>query len=465
MTQLRVSEPAACQRGGLPGSATERFTRESVNMFISKKYLDRRTFLHGMGATVALPLLDAMIPARTLLAATAARPMPRMAFVYFPHGAIMDAWTPAAAGREIELGPILEPLTPFKNRLTILSGLENRHAYGPVHAITPGTWLSGVSPRASSDPAQGATADQMAADHISQETPLPSIAVATEEPKRIGAGIWVGKYAESYSRTISFRRASTPLPMEFNPRTLFDELFDRSATAAGRAGGSTSVLDLVAPAAADLRRRLGPVDRARLGNYLDTVRDIERRVERADARMRSSVVSQADGANRFVERMTLMFDLIALAFRADITRVASVMMAAEASSMTYDHLGVPDSFHLLSHHQNDPAKIEKLVRIQTFHTRMFATFIQSLADLPDGDGSMLDRSLILYGSNMSNSNAHDHFPLPLAVIGGGCGTLRGGQHVRYPDRTPVSNLLLAILHRGGVPVESIGDSTGECAEL
>ena len=198
-------------------------------MFISKKHLDRRTFLRGMGATVALPLLDAMIPARTLLAATAARARPRMVFVYFPHGAIMDAWTPATVGRGFELGAILEPLAPFKSRLTIVSGLENRHAYGPVHAITPGTWLSCASARKSSDPAHGVTADQIAADHIGQDTPLPSIEVATEEPRRIGAGIWEGEYAESYGTTISFRRASAPLPMAFSARVLFDKLFDCSA--------------------------------------------------------------------------------------------------------------------------------------------------------------------------------------------------------------------------------------------
>jgi hypothetical protein len=447
-------------------------------MFLAKKHLDRRTFLRGMGATVALPLLDAMIPARTLLAATAATPVSRLAFVYFPHGAIMDEWTPATAGSDVALGRILEPLTPFRTRLTIVSGLENRHAYGPVHAITPGTWLSGVSPRQSGDSIQGATADQMAADRLGQGVPLASMAVAAEQTKKIGAGIWEGEYDESYGTTISFRGARVPEPMEFRPRAVFDKLFDRGAAALPniRARGPTSVLDLVAVDAASLRKRLGPRDRAVLGDYLETVRDIERRVEKAEAAMCSGTEfrrrsassdgpAQAEVAHRFSERMALMFDMTALAFRADITRVASVMMAAEASSMTYDHLGVPESFHLLSHHQNDPEKIEKLVRIQAFHTRMFASFIRTLAALPDGDGSLLDRSLILFGSNMSNSHAHDHFPLPLAVIGGGCGTLRGGRHLRYPNRTPMSNLLVAMLHRAGVPVESIGDSTGECAEL
>jgi hypothetical protein len=413
-------------------------------MFMSNKSLDRRTFLRGMGATVALPLLDAMIPARALLASTA-RPVPRLAFVYFPLGAIMDEWTPAATeGRGFELGRILAPLAPYRNRLTVVSGLENRHAYGPVHAITPGTWLSGRSPRKSDDVLGGATADQLAADHLGQDTRLPSIAVATEEPRKVCAGIWEGEYDESCSTTISFRRAQVPVAMEFRPRAVFDTLFQSGAP------GATSVLDRVRGDADRLRKRLGAADRAALGDYLETIHDIERRL---------------DLDQRFSERMALMFDMIALAFRADITRVASVMMAAETSAMTYDRLGVPDSFHLLSHHQNDPAKIEKLARIQTFHTQMVATFVRTLAELPDGDGSILDRSLILFGSNMSNSHAHDHFPLPLAVIGGGCGTVRGGQHLRYPDRTPMSNLLLTMLHRAGVPVQSIGDSTCECAEL
>ena len=421
-----------CRRARIPPALNERPLFLKKAMFITNKPLDRRTFLRGMGATVALPLLDAMIPARTLLAFNTARAVPRLAFVYFPHGAIMDEWT--AAGR------ILQPLAPFHDRLTTVSGLENRHAYGPVHAITPGTWLSGMSAR---EP--NSSADQLAADHVGCETVLPSIAVATEEATKISAGVWEGEYDESYGKTISFR-AGAPVPMEFRPRAVFDTLFRL-------APGSTGVLDLVAADAASLRKRLGPADRSLLTDYLDTVRDVERRVD------------QDAIATSFTGRMALMFDLIALAFRADLTRVASMMMASEASAMTYDHLGVSDSFHELSHHQNDPEKIGKLVRIQTFHTSMFAAFIQTLAAQQDGDGSILDRSLILFGSNMSNSYAHDHFPLPLAVIGGGCGRLSGGQHLRYPDRTPLSNLLLTLLRRADVPVRSIGDSTGECAEL
>jgi hypothetical protein len=409
-------------------------------MFITNKHLARRTFLRGMGATVALPLLDAMIPARKLLAFAAATPAPRLAFVYFPLGAIIDEWTPD--------GRILQPLAPFRDRLTIVDGIENRHAYGPVHALTPGTWLSGRSPRARGDLARGSTADQIAADHLGRDTPLPFVAVAAEKATKIGAGVWEGEYDESFGTTISFRRAGEPVPMESRPRSVFDQLFARDAVA------STSVLDLVAADTTSLRRRLGRADRVTLGDYLDTVRDVERRVD--------PVGKEPDSVTN---RLALMFDLIALAFRADITRVASMMMAAEAATLTYDHLGLTDSFHALSHHQNDPEKIEQLIRIQTFHTGMFAAFVRTLAAQSDGNGSILDHTLILFGSNMSNSHAHDHFPLPLAVVGGGCGRHRGGRHLRFPDRTPIANLLLTMLHRAEVPAGSIGDSTGECAGL
>ncbi len=348
-------------------------------MFLSKRHLDRRTFLRGMGATVALPLLDAMVPARVLLAST--RPVPRLAFVYFPHGAVMDEWMPPTAGRGGQLGRILEPLSPVANRLTIVSGVENRHAYGPVHAITPGTWLSGTSPRESGNGTHGATIDQLAADYLGRETALPSLALAAEEPVKIGAGLWEGQYDESLATTISFRRAGVPVPMQSNPRAVFNKLFARGGTgdaSDAHTAGATSVLDLVAADAARLRTRLGPADRTALGDYLEAVRDAERRVEHLESRPCLGRQSDGEVEQRFIERLTLMFDLTALAFRADITRVASLMMAAEASSMTYGHIGVPESFHLVSHHQHDPEKLDRLVRIQAFHTRTLANFARTL---------------------------------------------------------------------------------------
>ena len=438
-------------------------------MFITKKYLSRRTVLRGVGATVALPLLDAMIPARTALAATAAAPVPRMAFVYFPHGAIMSQWTPAVEGKLIDLPPLLAPLEPFKRQLTVVSGLENKHAVGPTHAITPGTWLSGVSPRISHDPYGGVTADQIAAQHIGQDTPLPSLEVATEEA--VGGGACDRNYGCSYGATISFRTPSTPLPMEFNPRKLFQRLFGQGDTPEERerlAAQYASILDVVADKAAALQKLVGPADRVMLSDYLESVREIERRVQKMEANDLSHITlpdAPVGIPNSFDEQMNLMFDTVALAWQANLTRITSFMMAAEVSNMTYNHVEVADAFHALSHHQNNAGKLERLQRVQTYHTRAFAKFVQKLADMPDGDGSMLDHAILTYGSNMSDSNAHDHFPLPMAIVGGGCGKLTGGQHLRYPDRTPVSNLMLTVLNRAGVPLESFGDSTGEVAEV
>lgn len=431
-------------------------------MFISKLHLNRRTFLRGMGATIALPLLDAMIPAGTAQAATVARPVPRMAFVYLPHGAIMSEWGPPARQRSwMPLGRILDPLTPyFRNDLTVVSGLENRNAYGPVHALTPGTWLSGASPRACGHPSHGITADQVAARHLGRDTLLPSLEMAVEEPRTIPAGAWEGEFSESYGQTISFSGPSVPRPMEFRLRPLFERLFAPGAVRAHRISrirSRVSVLDLVADDIAGLERRLGAADRSALRNYLDTIRYIESCVDKVDA--------QVGRPYRFDERAHLLFEMIALAFVADITRVVSVMLAAETSQMTYPEIGIHDSFHALSHHQQDRDRIEKLIEIQSHYTRVLGTFLHKLRAAQDGGGSILDQSFILYGSNMSDSNAHDHFPLPIALIGGGCGTLRGDRRLRYPDRTPLSNLLVTLLHRAGVPVNSLGDSTGECSEL
>jgi hypothetical protein len=430
---------------------------------ITKTHLDRRTFLRGMGATVALPLLDAMIPAGTALAATAARRAPRLAFVYFPHGAVMDAWTPAEDGRITTPPAILEPLAGFADRLTICSGIENRHVRGPVHLTTPGTWLSGTSPGRSPESGRGTTADQIAADYFARDTVHRSIEVAAEESRTIGTGGWDASQWEGHGATIAIGAASAPLAMEVSPRRLFDRLFapgSTTETTTPRGRSRRSVLDLVAEDAAALPRRLGAPDRATLRDYLDTVRDVERRVERVEAMTPTTIGSPVEAERAFTERQALMFDLIALAFRADLTRVASFMMAAETSTMTYGHLGVPDAFHLLSHHQYDPAKIESLIRIQQHHTRMFAGFVRTLAETPGGDGSLLDQSLILYGSNMSDSHAHDHFPLPLAVLGGGSAT-GAGRHLRYPDRTPMADLLVTLLDWAGVPATSFGDGPGE----
>jgi hypothetical protein len=437
-------------------------------MFITKKHLSRRTFLRGAGVVVGLPLLDAMVPAWTALAQTAASPKPRLGFLYLPHGAIMEQWTPAAEGTAFELTPILKPLTPFQKQLTIVSGLENKPAIAPpVHALNPGTWLSCVTPRASQEPYGGITVDQIAAAHLGQDTPLPSLEVATEG--RGGGGACDRSYGCSYGGTISFRTPSTPLPMEADPRKLFERLFGQGDTPQERkaiAKQYSSILDLVSQEAADLQRSLDAPDRARMGDYLESVREIERRVQKMEAQDLSALeLPDVPVGTTFDQRLNLMFDMLALAYQANLTRVFSFMMAAEGSNVAYNHIGVSDAFHPLSHHQNDKARKDRLVRIQTYHSQAFAKFLTKLAAMPDGDGSMLDHSILLYGSNMSNSNAHDEFPLPTLLVGGGCGKVKGGQHLRYPDRTPLANLLLTILDRAGVPEEKIGNSTSVFSEV
>jgi hypothetical protein len=438
-------------------------------MIITKKHLSRRTFLRGTGVAVGLPLLDAMLPAWTAMVKTAANPKPHLGFLYLPHGAIMEAWTPPAEGSNIELTPILKPLAPFQKQLTIVSGLENKGAIAPpVHALSPGTWLSGVLPKEGQEPHGAVTIDQMAAAHLGQDTALPSLEVATEGRGGNG-GACDRTFGCSYGNTISFRTPSTPLPMESDPRKLFERLFGQGDTPQERKAISkqfSSILDLVTSEAADLRKTLDPSDQARLGDYLDSVREIERRVQKMEERDLTSLdLPDVPVGSTFDQRLTLMFDMIALAYQANLTRVFTFMMAAEASNQTYNHVGVSDAFHPLSHHQNDKTRKDKLIRIQTYHTQAFAKFLARLAAMPDGDGSMLDHSLFLYGSNMSNSNAHNHFPLPTLLVGGGCGKLKGNQHLKYADQTPLANLLATILERAGVPEEKVGNSNGLMTQL
>jgi hypothetical protein len=439
-------------------------------MFLTKKHLARRTFLRGAGVAVALPLLDAMIPAGTALAKTAAAPRMRVGYVYFPHGAIMDRWTPATEGTDYALSPILEPLKDFRSQLTVVSGLGNRPAVSAaVHAIVPGTWLSCVHPRQTHEPFGGVTADQLAAAAIGQETPLPSLEVATESGG--GGGACDRAYGCSYSGTIAFRTPTTPLPMEYNPRNLFQRLFGRGNSPEERkllTRQYASILDMVREEAAGLSQGLGASDRAMMNDYLDSIREIERRVQKAEAQDLSRLKLPdvpAGIPDAFPDQMSLMFDIMALAYQADLTRVQTFMMAAEVSNMTYNHIGISDAFHPLSHHQNDPAKKDKLVRIQRWHTEQFAKFLGKLRDTPDGDGSLLDHSILLYGSNMSNSDAHNQFPLPTALVGGGAGRMKSGRHVRYPDHTPLANVLVTMLQKAGVPETKLGDSTGLLSEI
>jgi hypothetical protein len=411
---------------------------------------------------MALPLLDAMIPARTALAQTAAAPSLRAGFIYFPHGAVMSQWTPEKTGTDFEFTPILKPLEAFRKQMTIISGLENKAAIAPpVHALSPGTWLSGVAPRKSQDPWGGKTIDQMVAEKLSQDTPFPSLEVGIEA--RGGGGSCDREYGCSYSGTISFRTPNTPLPVETDPRKLFQRMFGQGDSPEERKRISkqySSVLDLVSQEAADLQRTLGATDKAVLTDYLDTVREIEHRVEKMEARDLSKLNLPPTPTGPPTDKdahLNLMIDLITLAYQGNLTRVFSLMMAGEVSGLTYPVVGVSDAYHPISHYGADKSKQDKCQKIQTYYSTVMAKFLTKLQALPDGDGSMLDHTMIVWGSNMSNSDRHNHFPLPMTILGGSNGKVKGGQHLKFPDQTPLSNLLLTVVQRAGLEVDKVGD--------
>ena len=442
-------------------------------MYLTRKHLSRRTVLRGAGVAVGLPLLDAMIPAATALAQTAAAPKLRAGFFYLPHGAIMwntpygaemDRWTPRGSGADFMLSPILEPLEAYKHMVTSFGHLENKAPAGSVHGLFPATWLSGVRPDQDATGANMAqTIDQMIAAKIGQETVLPSLEIASETTIQAAAG---GSY---YSATLAFRDPYTPLPMEFNPRKVFVQLFGAGDTPEERAtiaGRTQSILDLINSRANELKQTLSAEDRAVLDNYLESVRETERRVARASERDLSGIDlpdAPIGELSDFDEQVRLMFDLIALSFQADVTRVATYFMVGEATNRTYNHIGVPDAFHPLSHHANNLQRLEKLALIQRYHVERFADFIDKLAGISDGEGSLLDNSMFLYGSNMSNSDRHNNYPLPTLLVGGGAGALQGGRHIDLPERTTLSNLHLTLVNKAGLELRSIGDSTGEIA--
>ena len=447
-------------------------------MYLTRKHLSRRTALKGLGVSVGLPLLDAMIPAATALAQTAAAPKLKAGFFYIPHGAIMwntahgaamDHWTPSGSGENFALSPIMAPLEKHKHLVTSFSNLENKASRNSVHAVNPATWLSGARPDLSAPGASmTATIDQIIANRIGQETPLPSLEIASETTIQAAAcsGGSGGCY---YSSTLSFRNASSPLPMEFNPRKVFIQLFGEGDTPAEREAinnQTRSLLDLISDRTAALQRNLGPGDKRRLDEYLDTVREIERRVEMAEQRDLSGIdlpEAPIGELKNFDEQVRLMFDLITLAYQANLTRVASYIMVAEGTTRTYNHIGVSDAFHPLSHHANKLESLEKLVRIQTWHMQVFADFVDRLDSIEDGEGSLLDNALFLYGSNMSNSDRHNNYPLPNILVGGGAGALSGGRHIDLPENTTLSNLLLTVLNKAGVEQDSFADSTGVIA--
>ncbi|HEY4338962.1 MAG TPA: DUF1552 domain-containing protein [Steroidobacteraceae bacterium] len=447
-------------------------------MFLTKKHLSRRTALKGLGVCLGLPLLDAMVPAATALAQTAAAPKMRAGFFYWPHGAIMDNtpygakmdhWMPSGKGQDFKLSPILASLEKYKRYVTSFSNLEDKASFDSVHVLVPAAWLSGVQPNISSvSPDMAITLDQAVAKQIGQQTAIPSLEMASETTVQVAAcgGAVGGCY---YSSTLSFRDAHTPLPMEYNPRKIFTQLFGEGDNAQERkqiAQQTASLLDLISDSTTSLQRQLGAADRNVLANYLDTVREIERRIQQAEAHKLTNVTlpeapeGVQDGFDKQVE---LMFDLLALAYQADVTRVASYFMVSEGTNRTYNFIGVPDAFHPLSHHANDMGRIQRLVKIQTWHAERFAQFLGKLAATPDGDGTLLDHSIFLYGSNMSNSDKHNSYPLPNILVGGACGKVKGSQHIDLPPHTPLSNVLLTVLNIVGAKDQKFGASTGTIA--
>jgi hypothetical protein len=428
-------------------------------MFITRKHLSRRAVLRGMGTAIALPLLDAMNPAATAFAQTAAGQTPkRLAFIGFPHGAIMNAWSPEQTGADYTMSPILTPLEPFRQHLTIVSGLRNAPAESPEpHGYIERTWLSCCAPWDAGviGAEAGITADQFAVRHIGQDTRLPSLELTTSQ---VGA-------------QLSWRTPKQSLPQEGNPRAVFYKLFGQGDTEAERAAilaETGSILDRVTDQAARLQASLGTGDRIIVGDYLESVREIERRVQMASQQDMSHLEipdAPVGRPNDITTHFEMMFDLMSLAYQADLTRIMTFSMDREASMRTYTNLSISEAFHPLSHHGNNPDALAKLIQIQTYHTEVFAKFVERLAATPEADGSVLDHSTILFGSNMSNSDRHNNDPLPAAILGHAGGRIKGGQHLRYPQDAKFSDLLVTLFDRNDIPVEAIGDSDGPLVEV
>jgi hypothetical protein len=444
---------------------------------VTKKHLSRRTLLQGIGTAISLPLLDSMIPALTAQTKTAANVVPRAGFIYVPHGAVMDKWTPVGTGADFEFGPILSPLAKHRDNVIVLSNLCHHQAEalgdgGADHSRATATWLNGVHAKKTEgeDVRAGTTVDQMAAEKIGQETRFPSLEIATEDMTGLIGACDVG-YSCAYMNTISWRTPTTPLPMEINPRVVFERLFGEGGTVPERLARmheDQSILDQIIGSVPRLQKGLGARDRTRMNEYLENIREIERRIQIAEkqAGEQLTVPNAPVGVpDSYEEHVGLMFDMMALAYQADMTRVFSFMMARELSQRSYPQIGVPDPHHATSHHQDNPEKLAKLVKIQNYHLTLVTRFLDKLRATPDGDGNLLDHTVLLYGSCLSNSNIHNHNPLPTLLVGGAAGKLKGGRHLKYPENTPMANLLLTVLNKVGVPVEKVGDSTGTLADV
>lgn len=440
---------------------------------ITKKALPRRTFLRGTGTALALPLLDAMIPCLTGLAGTPASParLRRLGFVYMPMGCDLARWTPPGGDTLEELSPTLSPLAPIKQQIAVISNLELRNAYPGTHATSNAAFLSAAQAKRteSTDYHLGTTVDQIAARQLGRDTQLPSLELAMDLLSVVGQ--CDNGYACVYQNNLSWSSPTTPLPAEAHPRIVFENLFGEAGAGDRRAAlkKRASLLDTVSEEFARLQKTLGPADRERVDQYLESVRDVERRIQLAESAAAENPVPDRDRPTgvppAYADHARLMFDLQLLALQGDITRVITFQLARETSTRSYTEIGVSEPHHPLTHHGNDPDKIAKVAKINQFHVSLFAEFLQKLAATREASGSLLDHALYLYGSGMGNPNVHDHVNLPIIVAGGAAGNMQGGQHLRHKEPTPLANLHLTLLDKVGVRLDSFADSNGKLDEL
>ncbi len=441
-------------------------------MFLTKTAIPRRTFLRSARGALALPLLDAMIPAATAWALTPAKPVPRLGFVFIPMGCDQARWTPPGQGKLDELSPILAPLKPVKDQVTVITNTRLQNAYPGTHDTSNSAFLSAATSKhtESSDYFLGTTVDQIAARQLGRETQLESLQLAMDLNPL--AGVCNNGYACVYQNCLSWSSPTTPLPSEAHPRVVFERLFGEGGTAEARRAAlhnRASLLDSFTTDIARIKQRVGVPDRARLDHYLDSVRQVEREIARGE---QSVAENKAPDLERpvgvppaFADHAKLMFDLQILAFQADITRVITFQFTREQSNRTYPEIGVPDPHHPISHHGNDPVKVAKIAKINTYHIELFSKFLERMKATPDGDGSLLDHSVYLYGSGMGNPSLHDHENLPILVAGGAATRLKGGRHIRYEKGTNLANLHLTLLDRAGIHLDSFGDSNGKVEDL
>ena len=433
-------------------------------MFIFNSALSRRTVLRGMGAAIALPFLDAMVP--SALATQAARPASRFLAFYVPNGMAMQYWSPETEGRDFELTPILEPLAPFKDQMLVLSGIKANWNY--IHAGASGSFLTGTARggRNEIEIVADVSIDQMMARHFANDTQVASLEMSMDVPANAGA--CTGNLSCVYTHTLSWRSPTQPLPMEWNPRAVFERLFGDTgstdpAVREARLRQHRSILDSVNAKLSSLRNELGPGDRNKVDEYTEAVRDVERRIQKAEEQtdLELPTLEQPQGApTEFEDHLDLMLDLQLLAFQSDLTRVISFMLGKEQSARPYPQIDVPEAHHPLSHHNDVPGVIAHMSKINRYHTELFSKYLARLRATPDGDGSLLDHMIVLYGSGISNSTRHSGDNLPLLLMGGGSGKLQGGRHVKYENEPTIANMLVSVMDKMGVPVDRVGGSDG-----